>query len=232
MNFFDYHIITFLNRWSQQWPAFDRVVVFINDCDLLKGGVIISMLWWAWFHGGADQRRRNREITVITFLGCHLSLLAARVLAHSTAFRIRPMLSEELHFVPPISIPPASNWDTWNSFPSDHAALFFSLALGVFLVTRAAGGVLMLYFATIIVFCRVYTGVHYPTDILAGLLLGACVILLLNLGPIRRFIADPVLKWQEAHPSSFYAVAFFLSFQVATLFYDLRMILWHLGCSV
>lgn len=232
MNLFDYHIITFLNRWSQQWPAFDRVVVFINDCDLFKGGVIISMVWWAWFYGGADQRRRSREIALITFLGCHVSLFAARVLAHSTPFRARPMLNPELQFVPPISLPPASNWDTWNSFPSDHAALFFSIAVGVFLVTRVAGGVLMCYFAAIIVFCRVYTGLHYPTDILAGGLLGASVILLLNLGPIRRFIAGPALKWQEAHPSSFYAAAFFLSYQVATLFYDLRMILWHLGFSV
>jgi undecaprenyl-diphosphatase len=232
MNAFDFYIITWLNHWARHWPALDRTVVYINDCDLFKGAVVMSMFWWAWFHGTSEQRVRNREICGVAFIGCHISLYLARVLQNVTPFRMRPMLNPELKFVPPVSLPDASNWNSWNSFPSDHAALFFALATGVFLVTRRAGGWLLAYIAVFIVLARIFTGLHYPTDFVAGGLLGGGLVLMLSAPQIRRWVARPVLKWHDAHCSSFYAVAFFLSYQVATLFYDLRMILWRLGFTV
>ena len=64
--------------------------------------------------------------------------------------------------------------ETSYSFPSGHAAFFAALAMVVFLYNRKAGWI---YFsaALFIGFARIYTGVHWPLDVLGGLILGAVI---------------------------------------------------------
>lgn len=60
------------------------------------------------------------------------------------------------------------------SFPSDHSSFAFALAAAVFLVDRRWGSV-FLVLAALIAVGRVYVGVHYPTDVIAGASVGiAC----------------------------------------------------------
>jgi undecaprenyl-diphosphatase len=58
------------------------------------------------------------------------------------------------------------------SFPSDHATVAFALALVVMLWSPRLG-TWMLLLALLIALSRVVVGVHYPTDILAGMLIGS-----------------------------------------------------------
>jgi undecaprenyl-diphosphatase len=67
------------------------------------------------------------------------------------------------------------------AFPSGHAASAFSVATGVVLAAKRSlnrvplPGWAMLVLAVAISYSRVYVGVHYPTDVLAGAGLGvAC----------------------------------------------------------
>lgn len=73
-------------------------------------------------------------------------------------------------------------------FPSDHAVMAGAVAAGVFLVSRMLGWIAAAA-ALLIAFARVYVGVHYPQDVLAGLALGAVVVLLGALATRR------VLSW-------------------------------------
>ncbi len=57
------------------------------------------------------------------------------------------------------------------SFPSNHATAAFAVAMAVFAYNRKAGIVLMVP-ALLTALSRVYVGVHYPLDIIAGGLLG------------------------------------------------------------
>ena len=57
------------------------------------------------------------------------------------------------------------------SFPSGHAAFFFALAAGVFIFYRW-WGVLFFAFAVSISAGRVIVGIHWPSDILAGAIIG------------------------------------------------------------
>lgn len=73
-------------------------------------------------------------------------------------------------------------------FPSDHATGAFAMAMALWLYDRTIGTIAFVL-AAIIAFARVYVGVHYPSDVLAGALIGMAVALLLYLTPIRAVIA-------------------------------------------
>lgn len=63
------------------------------------------------------------------------------------------------------------------SFPSDHAVMAGAVAAGLWLVDRRLAAVAGLA-ALLMAFSRVYIAAHYPHDVLAGLVLGAGVVLL------------------------------------------------------
>jgi len=63
---------------------------------------------------------------------------------------------------------------TYYSFPSGHAATAFAAAV-VLVYGSPAVGLLALACATGVAFGRMATGVHYPTDVIAGVVLGSLV---------------------------------------------------------
>lgn len=65
------------------------------------------------------------------------------------------------------------------AFPSQHTMFFAALAGAVFFVNRKAGYVLFAC-SVLIGIARVAAGVHYPLDVLGGLLLGLVVAFLVN----------------------------------------------------
>jgi undecaprenyl-diphosphatase len=59
------------------------------------------------------------------------------------------------------------------SFPSGHACAAFAAATALALAFRGRGGGFAFLPAALIAVSRVYVGVHYPTDVLAGAAIGA-----------------------------------------------------------
>lgn len=88
-----------------------------------------------------------------------------------------------------VACPPAGDW----SFPSNHASVAGALAGGLVLVASrfAVPAVLA---AAVVAALRVVTGVHYPHDVLAGLLLGASLTaaLWVLVGPGAQRLPPPV----------------------------------------
>jgi|HigsolmetaAR206D_1030411.scaffolds.fasta_scaffold04504_7 undecaprenyl-diphosphatase len=82
--------------------------------------------------------------------------------------------------------PPAGDW----SFPSNHSTVAGALAAGL-VVLNPRLGVVAVPVAGTVAAMRVVAGVHYPHDVLAGLLLGAAatVALLVAAGPVGVRIA-------------------------------------------
>ena len=66
----------------------------------------------------------------------------------------------------------------------------------------------------VIAFARVYQGFHYPTDILVGGLIGAGLVSLVAIVPLRAFVTNIPIRLMQVHPASFYALFLVLIFLI------------------
>jgi undecaprenyl-diphosphatase len=83
------------------------------------------------------------------------------------------------------------------SFVSDHATLTMAIAVALFVANRRFG-LIGIGLALLEGFCRVYMGVHYPTDVVGGFALGTAVALLLS--PVAMALLTPVVRAVEKSP--------------------------------
>lgn len=78
-----------------------------------------------------------------------------------------------------------------HSFPSGHATFFFALAMAIYFSHKKAGYVFMIL-ALIICVARIAGGVHFPIDILGGIVLGKVVALVINQLSVK-FTPTPIV---------------------------------------
>jgi len=220
MNSFDFEIITWLNQFSQHSWTFDKTMVFIAYNNLLKAFVLIAIMWWAWFKSG-ERCEHNREYILITLFSTIFAIAAARALAFMLPFRFRPLHTDSLHFlIPEGELRMAL--EGWSSFPSDHAVMFFTLATGLFFVSKRMGIFACAYTTLFIAFPRVYLGIHYPTDIIAGTVLGVAIALIANIYFVKNKYIQLIVKWSYTLPEYFYPVFFLVTYQITDMFDDSR----------
>lgn len=221
----DRGVTLFINQGAQHSHWFDQLVVILSGSDLAKGGVVLAIFWGLWFGAGRDKRS-----LLLAALGAALAALAmARVVAYLTPKRLRPILEPSLHFVPPFSLPDQSNWTNWSSFPSDHAALFFAIVIGLWLVSRRVGVFAFLYVLVLICLPRLYVGIHYLSDLLVGFAIALLAVAIMAWRGGREWWTGFVLRAIDARPTLAYALLFLLTFQIATLFWDIRIALSYFG---
>jgi undecaprenyl-diphosphatase len=146
----------------------------------MRAGVLTAVMallsaWWvkgvviAAIGGVADLRRRPRAVPWTAVLAT-VALLAASLLSGllKDAFdRVRPALAE-----PGVTAIGALPPDA--SLPSGHAATAAAAAAVVALLHPRLR-IPMIALVAAIGLSRVYLGVHYPSDVLAGAVLGAAV---------------------------------------------------------
>jgi undecaprenyl-diphosphatase len=148
-----------------------------------------------WFVSRPEGARRFRLACVSALASAGLALLLNQAIGHLWD-RPRPYAAHPhslVLFTTPSHDP---------SFPSDHAAAAFAIAVAVFFFSRRLGA-LFLVFAAAIALSRVLLAMHYPTDVLAGALTGtlaAVVVCTLGRQVVYRATAlvarvtDPLLR--------------------------------------
>ena len=154
-----------MNGFVGTVPFVDRAAQWVVS-DYLMPIALALMLIFMWFID------RDRELRVQRQLGVFVAL-ASMALSNSVVFilnfyyfRPRPFADNDvsLLFYEP----------TDSSFPSNAVAAVFGLAFGIWGVNRRLGYVAIAA-ATLYGLARVYAGVHYPLDILAGAAIAAPV---------------------------------------------------------
>jgi undecaprenyl-diphosphatase len=217
---FDGLIIGFLSQFAQRDPAFDRLVVDIADSALLKGGLFMGYFWWLWFKTDNDTLARRQAI-LTSIAGAVAAVAISRILQRLLPYHDRPLHAAGLGFVLPAGVNPDTLND-WNSFPSDHAALFFALSTAIWYQSRPLGYVAGLWTLFVICLPRIYLGYHYPSDILGGAVLGVGVMVAAVIWGRVAPWPGRVVRWSVAHQTAFYCIAFLATYEITVLFYDLR----------
>ena len=165
MNALDARLLLFVQD-ALRVPPLDALFVFLDDfkrSGLLLIPAVVALL----LRGGARARR------VVLY-----ALLAA-ALTDATASRlIKPWVARPRPFVTLAADHPLMGAGGY-SFPSGHAANSFAVCVLLGLCYRR-WLMALLGFAATIAFSRVYVGVHYPSDALAGAALGTAIGLLVH----------------------------------------------------
>ena len=221
MNAFDRGILLGLNHFAHRAAWLDEAAVWINR-GTLKGAVPVAFIWWMWFSPRPDPGRARARLVAAT-ASTFVALFVGRILALMLPFRVRPLHEPSLGFVLPYATGPG-DFRGWSSFPSDHAMMYFALAVGLAHVSRRAGAFLVLWSLIVVCLPRVYAGLHYPTDILAGALVGGLIAALMQRPALRDRVAGPAVEFGERHAAVFYTVLFVVTFGIATMFSDVRQV--------
>jgi undecaprenyl-diphosphatase len=223
VNSLDTSILLFLNQFSRLSEGFDLFMCLVAKNDLLKGGVPIALLWWFWFQEKRSEQQVRGRI-IITLVSSLAALFIARTLALTLPFRVRPLYDPGLNFLIPYGLDPSTR-ESWSAFPSDHAVLVFALATGILWLSRTVGLAMISYMLVIVCFPRLYLGLHYPTDILAGALIGVGTTwFFITQERINQSIVQTSTDWLHRKPGFFYACLFLLTLQIATMFDAIRQI--------
>ena len=219
----DESVSILVNSFAHRSGALDRIVIFISSNSLVGGALVLAVFYFVWFEEGPDNRvtLRKRDILLSTLLLAIPAVLMARVLACNLPYRMRPIFSPELHLRQAYGFDPSSLL-SWSSFPSDHAVLFFTLATGVSVANRKAGLLLYLHAVFFVSLSLIFLGIHYPSDILAGVVLGCGFGYLANWPSVQSLVRQPAARLQTFSAGLFHAGFFYLAYETANLYAEVR----------
>jgi membrane-associated phospholipid phosphatase len=216
----DVSVYAWLCSFHGSW-FLDRVASQLESNVLFKSAVFVSLYWYFWFREGPDQQERRNSIVAV-LVATLAGLIVARLVATIAPFRVRPIYDANVQ-QHPFSIPIYFNFVDWSAFPSDHAAYLGGLGYGLIRQSRRLTIPIVLYLAFWICLPRMYLGIHYASDIVAGTAIGIVAVwVALQIEGIRSRIARPLLEFMEAKPQVFYTAAFLIMFEMAALFSEIR----------
>lgn len=148
--------------------------------------LMIAVLLGLWFWPASRARRDQLQTSaIVATLSATLALGVNQVIIHLWD-RPRPFAAHAATLLLAPSKDP--------SFPSDHATFAFAIAVAVLLVARRLGWLLFI-FAALLGLARVWTGEHYPSDVIAGAAIGSLVaIICMAEYPRIERLLDPALR--------------------------------------
>ncbi|HEX7970227.1 MAG TPA: phosphatase PAP2 family protein, partial [Stellaceae bacterium] len=217
--------VLWINGCAQHSYFFDRCVVHLADEGFLKGGVFFLFFWWLWFRHPDDPRHDRIDVLRIAGAIC-LAVILARALQILLPGRARPINDAQLAFVPPFT-QTRGYLEHWSSFPSDHAVVFFALATAIWARYRLLGAFTYAWITLLALLPRLYTGLHYPSDLIAGAAIGTLVMAAADALPLPRaamgFIEE-LISSERWNPAAFYCVAVAMTYEFIELFGDVRLV--------
>ena len=133
----------------------------IIGSDYLVPVFLSLVLIFLWHKESSTLRRLKTRLTVLKSILTLLVACLIVIILNQILFRERPfnLIEANLIFYAP----------TDSSFPSNSVAAVVALTIPVFKTYRKIG-YLMLSSSLCLAFCRVYVGIHFPGDVLGGIL--------------------------------------------------------------
>jgi undecaprenyl-diphosphatase len=144
-----------INQFVGKWPWLDYLGIFLAK--YFEYIVVFCLLLFLVF--------RFRKYWKMVFQAIVSAVLARFVIVELIRWiwsRPRPFVENDVNLLLTHNKP---------SFPSGHAAFFFALSSIIYFHNKKIG-VLFFIASFLICLARVFTGIHWPTDIIAGAFIG------------------------------------------------------------
>jgi undecaprenyl-diphosphatase len=149
-------ILRTLNSFSFRWPLLDKTAIFFAD----YWGYVLVFIILLFL---VKDFKKYKLMVIEAFLAAVLARFGFTELIRFFLKRPRPFVENHINLLLKESNSP--------SFPSGHAAFFFGLSTIVYFYNKKAG-IFFFIASTLMAIARVFCGVHWPGDILAGALIG------------------------------------------------------------
>jgi len=153
-----------INNLAGQNVWLDRIGVFFSDH---VGYILLAILVLIFLFKPAAK---NRLMVLAALTSAIISRLVITNIIRFFYHHLRPF--EVMHVNQLI---PESGY----SFPSGHVAFYFALSMAVYLYNKKLG-IAFFVVSVLMGFARIFVGVHWPADILGGILVGVITALLVN----------------------------------------------------
>lgn len=164
----DKFIFQLINRYSGRYPLMDLVMIFFSKRVRYLYILVLVILWC-----------NNKPIVKKAVISNLLSWII-RIISNKIYFRPRPFVSNRVGILIPSK--------TDSTYFSKHTLLSFAISTTLAIHYRVLGAILLI-FATLTGFSRIWVGHHYPSDIIRSALVGGSISLLVErLYPVRKFI--------------------------------------------
>ncbi len=160
--FWDLTGFFWLNSYAGLNQNWDYFFVFISDKLLYLSVLIILIAFLVW------KRPLNFKFKVFSIFALANLLALGLIVFVFNEIWPRPRPFESLDQVRQLVE------ETGFSFPSRHATISFLLSVFVFKYNKKLS-FLILFFAILVSLGRIFVGVHYPADVLAGAILGLVI---------------------------------------------------------
>lgn len=157
----DVKLLYFLNNLTGKSQIFDNLTVFFAS--YLQYFLIAAFLLLLYF--SAYPKRQKIYIFWVTIVSIIVARLGITEIIRFFYHRPRPFLTYQLH-----TLISENEW----SFPSGHSAFFFAMAGAIYLYNKK-WGIGFFIAALLMNISRIVAGVHYPSDILGGMIVGILV---------------------------------------------------------
>jgi len=153
----DFYLFQKLNQLAGNWPWLDNLAIFFAR--YFEYFLILVLFLFL-----AKNLKKYWPMVVQSFLAAILARLGIVNFIRWLWQRPRPFVANHINLL--FSYNPAEP-----SFPSGHAAFYFAIATIVYFYNKKAG--LGFFLASFLIsISRVFVGIHWPADIMAGALVG------------------------------------------------------------
>lgn len=156
----NYSLFYLMNATPDSPTWMIKLALFIAK-DLIIIVPLMAAALWLW--GPREQVAAQRQLVIKLGLALMVGLLVSWVMGY--------LFPHDRPFVAHIGynfLHHAAD----DSFPSDHGTVIFTFALAFLCWHRLWSGTLLMTLALVIAWSRIYLGVHWPVDMLGGLLAG------------------------------------------------------------
>ncbi len=138
--------------------------------------------------------QKTRRFGTAMLLGLGIGALCTNLFIKVVVARPRPYVDENGFFYPLWQLM-GSHTESDKSFPSGHTTAAFAATVPVFLLGKKRWSWTALIFAVLMGVSRIYLVVHYPSDVLGGLIVGTAAgvigtLISENVIPKRYFYLD------------------------------------------